>query len=871
MSIRSLLLLWRAHWLERPFRSLLMVLGVALGVSAFVAVRTANVDVLQEFEQAVLSVTGSATLEATGGDLGFDEEVLALLQRVPEVVAATPVIEQVVRIAGASAGTHTAILTGLDLLQEEEAMTFRVETVADATEALDILLEPDSVYVGRRLAEELHLDPGSRLPVVVGGHVHDLRVRGFLGNKGEQRAVWEHRLVMDIAAAQKLLGMTGRVDRILITTAPGRSVIDVAAELRELVPASVRIERPTRRTEQVEGMVRAFQMNLSMLSGVGLLVAVFLIYNTVSFGVAQRRREIGIYSALGMRRPMVVGLFLFEAAILGLLGGLAGGVFGVILAKSLTQMMNRTVAELYVNLNEIGGGISHEIIARFLAEGMLVGIGVSLLGAFAPSLDAGRTQTVQALAPGSYEAVQEGRTKLLAFVGCLLLAAALALSFGKPAGDVPVFGYLASLGLLAGLSCLVPALIQAISRFGARGEPRTGSGLARSLRHMALSHLGRTPGRHGVTVSALMIGIAIMVGVAIMVRSFRHTVEVWIDETVLADVIIAPTTWLTGAQAGKVANTLPADWEAAIRQVGGVAAVDSYRDLRVEIKGRSVALVSRDLRLHAERSQYLIRRGDPKTVLTEAAETDGVLVSEVLANKVGVKEGDRVTLDTPSGPASFRILGVFYDYATDGGKIVMDRELYRRLWKDEGVTVFPLYLVPGASLEEVRKEIALRLDQETDEGGRPILVSNRELRAEILRIFDRTFALTYVLEGIAVVIAVLGIVNTLVISVIERQRELATFRALGASDGQVKSLIFWEAVYLGAIGALAGVGGGLLLSLLLIHVINKQSFGWTIQTMIPLSVLAEAVILALGAALVAGYWPARWAVRQPVVEGLRYE
>jgi putative ABC transport system permease protein len=267
----------------------------------------------------------------------------------------------------------------------------------------------------------------------------------------------------------------------------------------------------------------------------------------------------------------------------------------------------------------------------------------------------------------------------------------------------------------------------------------------------------------------------------------------------------------------------------------------------------------------------LIRRGDFKRVLTEAVETDGVLVSEVLADKVGVKEGDIVALTTPSGPASFRIVGVFYDYATDGGKVVMDRRLYRRLWKDEGVTVFPVYLTPGVALEAVRKQLALRLDQETDEGGQPILVSNRELRAEILRIFDRTFALTYVLEGIAVVIAVLGIVNTLVISVIERQRELATFRAIGASDGQVKSLIIWEAIYLGALGALAGVGGGLLLSLLLIHVINKQSFGWTIQTMIPLSVLAKAVFLALGAALVAGYWPARWAVKQPVVEGLRYE
>jgi putative ABC transport system permease protein len=236
-----------------------------------------------------------------------------------------------------------------------------------------------------------------------------------------------------------------------------------------------------------------------------------------------------------------------------------------------------------------------------------------------------------------------------------------------------------------------------------------------------------------------------------------------------------------------------------------------------------------------------------------------------------VEEGATLEMMTPSGPMRFPIVAVFYDYSTDGGKLLMDRALYQSLWHDDLVTVFPVYLSAGSSIDRVRERITAQLSGEAGVGIPPLVISNTELRKEILEIFDRTFLLTYVLEAIAVVIAMLGIVNTLVTSVLERRREFATLRAIGGSAGQIQQLVLWEAAHLGMIGITLGLIGGGLLSLLLIKVINRQSFGWTIQMIVPIGALAQAVVLAVVATLVAGYFPARWAARQPVIEGLREE
>ena len=863
----------RAHAIQRPYRVMLSIAGVALGVLASVGIGTANIQVLRSFEQGVTTVAGPATLEISGHDLGVDESAITAVRAVEGVVSAAPVIEESVLVAQGEPRGQVLQILGLDLLAEVGTRGFEIPQ-ANTEVALEALLAPDALYLGRQVAADWNLGVGSIVEVMVGGRLVRLRVVGLIHhNQAARSPLWDRLAIMDIAAAQLLFQSIGRLDRIELVTTPDRPLDDIVVSLRAVLPPHLVVQRPAQRTKQVENMVWAFQLNLSVMSWVGLLVGMFLIYNTISFAVAQRRREIGIYRALGMTERRVASLFLVEAGLLGLLGGLVGGLGGVWLAKILVLLLTRTVSDLYAPVASGGLILSLDMdMLTFAAvvKGVIIGTVVSMVGALGPSVEASRTVTVRALAPGDYESTHQLRAGLCGWISLVLLVLAGLCSLMGPVGALPLFGYLATICLLGALSCLAPLCIQALGMRRSRQESKT-TMLGGSLRLIAADQAARHPGRNAVTVSALMVGLSIMIGVAVMVRSFRDTVEVWVDETVMADLIVAPQSWLQGKQAGQASRALPGTWRSTLSAIDGIAAVDTMREVDVDVAGQPVALVSRDLQLHARRSRYLMIHGDSSTALQRAAETGGVLLSEVLANRLRLREGSKVSIMTPAGPAAVSVEGVFYDYATDGGKMVMDRTWYQQQWHDERVTLFAIYLAAGADAEHVRQSIVTHTAGLDGVTVPPLVIRNHELRQEILEIFDRSFLLTYVLEAIAVLVAILGIVNTLVTAVLERRREFATLRAIGAGTKQVERLVLWEAAYLGLIGAVLGVVGGLLLALVLIHVINKQSFGWTIQMTVPGGVILKAVGLALIAALVAGYWPARWAARQPVVEGLREE
>lgn len=866
---------------ERPVRAVLTMTGIALGVAVAIAIPTANEDVLRSFQDTVTAVAGRATLQVSGGELGVDERVLLHLLAHPAVLSASPVLSQGGRLAGGSHRGSPLLVMGLDLLDAPDLKGIEVRTDAasdDATEQFDVLSDPDAVFVGRRLAEDWGLRPGSPLDLLVGTQVHHLVVRGVVESSGGGGSAWSQMAVMDIASAQVQFGLIGRLDRVDLVTDPEKPVAEVAQEIQALLPPSLTVSRPARRNEQVERMVRAFQLNLATLSAVGLLVGLLIVYNTVSFTVVRKRREIGILRAIGMSRQDVAGLFLVQAAAMGLMGGVLGSGLGVLLARGLATILSRTVSDLYAPVSIAGDAVLVMSPAR-IGQGMMVGMLVSMAGALLPSLEAGRTVPSRALAPGSYEVEQRLHAGRLAWggVGGLSLAGLLALP--GPIDGLPLFGYASAFCLLLSLSCFAPGVVGLIGWLVMRGDTgghqsrtrRGWSGRIGAVGRLAVGQVAQAPGRSAVTISALMVAIAIMVGVGIMVRSFRSTVELWINQTVMADLIVAPVSWLAGNEAGMPAQRLPLSWAEALAAVPGVAAVDPYRQVRIEIQGRPASLVARDLRLHGERSRYLFLDGDPVDTLNRTVAGQGVILSEVLARALDTGTGGALRLVTPAGERAFPILGVFYDYATDGGKVVMDGALYRRFWPDEMATVFAVYLHPQEDGALVRRLVQARAAELAGEGDAVAVIPNADLKADILAIFDRTFRVTYALELVVVIIALLGIVNTLLTSVLERQRELATLRAIGAGRRQIEGLILGESCYLGALGALLGLIGGGLLSALLIHVINKQSFGWTIQWTLPAGLLAEAVGLALVVALLAGYAPARWAGRQSVAEGLRYE
>ena len=389
--LKILFLILAAHVTQRPLRTLLTITGVALGVSASVAVRTANVDVLHSFEQTVLTVAGPTTLEISGGEVGLDERLITAVRNVPGVMAASPVILQTAVKPGDGAASRAIQVLGLDLLAEIDSRGFRVGHQPQERR-WETLLDSNALLLGRKQATEWHVSVGDTVDLLVGPGRVTCRISGILEDAADRTSSWDRLAVMDIAAAQVTFDMVGRLDRIDLLTEEGRSVEDIAHAVRAIMPPHIIVERPTSRTNQVEQMLRAFRLNLTVLSWVGLLVGMFLIYNTMAFAVAQRRREIGVYRAIGMTQTRVAILFLVEAGVLGLVGGALGSATGFVLARQLTGLLSRTISDLYIPVGSEGGdGLASGWFLTLSLEGLAVGCLVSMVGAIGPSLDAGRT------------------------------------------------------------------------------------------------------------------------------------------------------------------------------------------------------------------------------------------------------------------------------------------------------------------------------------------------------------------------------------------------------------------------------------------------------------------------------------------------
>ena len=856
--LRIFLLLVIEHLRHRPIRALLTLLGVAVGVSAWLAIRVVNGEVYQSFEQSVESVVGEASVTVSGGSQGIDEQILLTIQRHPGVRSASPVLKIEGEIAASPLAGRSLIIWGMDLLEQGENWEAQGSTAPLQQDNWEQLFSPTTVFLEEEFANKLGLRQGQILSVKIKGEVHDLVAGRVLESSDLQGGVQQQAL-MDIASAQWLFGWLGRLHQVAIIPESDIAISTLIQELQSALPENIQVRHSSRRNRQVESMLRAFQMNLTMLSGISLLVGIFLVYNTTAFSVVHHRQEIGLLRSLGMERQSIITLFLFEAGVLGGGGGMLGSWLGILLARWLTVMIGQNVGELY-GMTSL---LAMPIPLHMMVEAVSLGIGVSLLGALRPAWEASTMAPVQALAGGQSQAQEEHDAQGSRWVVVASLLGAGVLSQMPSVQGIPVGGYMAAFCLLIGGAAAGPVLSQWFSRWS---QSRLGirGGLLPAL---AAEQMGRNPRRTSVTMAAIVVGLAILVGVGIMIQSFRQTVELWIEQTLMADIIIAPASWLGEQDSSGQNQGLPRRLVDHILEIPGIEAVDPYLETNVETAGKSVALVSRDVRLHAERSQYLFLQGKSSEVLTQVVDEDGVIISEVLARRLELNVDEQLPLKTPGGIEQFPVKGVFYDYATDGGKVVMDQRLFAEKWGERNATVFAVYLKEGQELLAVRREIEDTLKDERS----IITISNGELKEEILDIFDRTFHVTYVLELIALSVAVLGIMNTLLTSILERRRELATLRALGASSRQIQGLIVWESCYLAGLGACVGIAVGMALSVVLIKVINKQSFGWTIQFTLAWETVGMALLVALAAALIGAWAPARWASRQTIAEDLRYE
>jgi len=841
--------------LAAPWRLAATVAGVAAGIAAVVATVAASRAAVASLREGVAEMAGRTAVEATAAG-GLPESALAALLPLAPRAVIVPVIEDVA--LATRLGDAVRVL-GVDPLVD--AAGRRLELVGDAprAEVVERLLRGEGALVSERLAAALGVGEGGELELAVRGRPVSLRVLARF-RAGRLAAAWDRVVVVDIALAQRLFGKLGRVDRVELVPrgeAAGRAGSEVAAALgdaaRRLLPAATEVRAPAERGEAGGRMVRALEFNLTALAGVSLFVGGALVATALATAVVQRRRLLALAVSLGAARGQISRVLLGEAVAVGALGGALGVAAGAIGARLAAASVRATVAVVTKAAPPAAIHVPWWLAAGGVALGVLVAVAAAAL----PLAEARTVPPIQGLREERPTALAPRRRRRELAAGAALALAAVALARLPALGELPVAALAASLCLLVAVLALAAPLLDALAR-GLAGAPRGG---VLSPVKIAAAALRAGLRRAGWAAGAVGVAVALAVAVGTMVHSFRATVERWAAQALRSDLWIRPLAAATGMQVGRL------DPEVVLiaEKLFGRAAVDPFYTATVTVEGMPVTFAGGAMEVISGRGGVPFRDGrDSGAVFAATRAAGACIVNEPFARRSGLGEGDRVRIRVPGGEVERRIEGVFYDYSHHLGMVVVDRDDYLSLLPDEGPQEIALFLPAGGDAAAARARLTAAL------GGRFLVEAflNAELRAEVMAIFDRTFAITRALQMVAAAVAVLAVLATLYTLVDERRRDLAVLRALGGSRAQVTAVVLAQAGMLGTVGSLAGLAAGLAVGAVLVTVVNVQSFAWTLTLLPPWRSVAVTLGLVVVMCVLAGLAPALAAARASVREAL---
>lgn len=836
---------------------LLSVFGIAVGVAVFLSIRLSNYSAFKAFENTIDNVNGKANAQiqsrsGTEFSQSVFRQVLELKDRLPELKAATPVTEQMTRIKGIS---ETLIVLGIDIFSDRAFRTYEDLDGADSDTFLRFLLEPNTIIISQQFAERNQLKKGDTVALLANGVMKTVKIIGVFKTDRPTSEVANSFAVMDIEQAQRAFGKEGKLDKIDLILSDAQSA-QLKAYLSEVLPSDVEVVSAKNRGEQVAKMLAAFEMNLAALAFISLLVAMFLIYNTITTNAIRRRREVGILRALGLSAVEVFVLFLLEAALIGGLGSTIGLQLGIALAHYTLQSIAETISALYISV----AARSVQLESSLLLSAFAVGVVASVVSALYPAWEVFKVHPREAFHIQAFEHRASLNLRRILVMSLALLALGGVLAQLPSVDGKPIFGYGAAVCVILGFALLSPELMVRSRQFFEQVAYRL-FGIEGKL---AASNLAESLNRAATAVSALMVAVAMLIGISVMVGSFRQTVIYWVEQTLKADVFIAPAERFGIGAAAPISREV-LEYVAALPET---KAVDAFSARAITFNGQPTVLCAPNFETVATCTQLLFRKGNGKEILNEVVQNEhSLLVTEVFANKFGYGEGDSLTLVSPTGVHRFRIAGVYYDYASDRGLIALHRPHFEKFWLDKKLNNIGVYLYNPEQAERIVRQIRAEFAERA-----PILVySNLGLRARVLDVFDQTFAITYALQFVAMAVAAMGVISALMAIIFERRREIGVLRSVGASAEQVRNITLIEAFLMGILASGLGIVCGFILALILIYVINLQSFGWTIQVHLPTLTILAAAALVTGTALLSGWIPARYAMRLAIAEQVRFE
>ncbi len=832
-------------------RWVLTVAGIVLGVAVFVAMHSANQSVFAAFDRTVNRIAGKAQLQVWAGDFGFPEEVLEQVQNVREVEVAVPVIE-----ASAETGLKgqgNLLILGVDMTGDQSLRDYDLESGDEAIidDPLVFLAQPDSIMLSREFADRNGIRTGDQVPMRTMAGEKRFTVRGVMKAGGMARAFGGNLAIMDIYAVQKVFGRGRRFDRIDIGVREDVPVDLARDAIRRAVGPGFEVEPPETRGRHFESMLAQYSMMVNISSLFALIIGMFIIYNSFSIAVTQRRSEIGILRALGATRAQVRALFLGESAAAGLIGSALGALAGVGMSRGIAVYVGSYTAQVFGVAQHVE---DTEINAWLIAFAVVLGVATSMAAAFIPARNAARVDPVQALQKGKYQVLSAGENRL---------RAAAALVTASVSAACLVFGgtRLAFYGGYAMAILTALLLAPALALFLARALRWPLKWLRPVEGALAVDSLIQAPRRTSATISALMLSLAMVIGFSGMARAFYLSVTDWMNT------VLNPDFFLTGSESIAARTyAFPGEFAAELEKLPGVDMTQMVRSARVPYRGVPVMVVAAEVEKLSKKMRRKPIAGDPDEMFRLTAAGKGLVVSDNFANLRGMKLGDVVELPAPRGVLRLPIAGITRDYSDQQGTIMVDRAVYRKWWNDDTANIIRLYVKPGADRNEVRKQILERFSS----GRRLFVLSNAEVRDEILRLTNQWFAMTYNQVAVAVLVAVLGIVNTLIVSITDRRRELGVLQAVGALRNQIRHTVWMEALAIGTVGLALGFALGAVNLHYTIGIVRDLGGEW-IEYVYPVRVAALMIPVILGAAWIAALWPAEMSVRGILVEALEYE
>jgi len=854
------------HLKLKPGRVLLTTLGVAFGIALYVAIAIINQSTRNSMRENIEAISGKAKLTVSAGPAGFDESKLEIVRKVDGVKSAVPMVEARAFFEGATESNQGLYVLGVDLLQEAAVRTYQATDQKVIDDPLVFLNQPDSIVLTQALAKQKGLKIDSKIKLSTALGLKTFTVRGLLKPEGAAKAYGGSLAIMDIDGARMMFGKENKLDRIDVVPRDGVKTTELQQRIEKALGSGFQVESPDTQSAQTEKMLASYQVVLTFFSTLALLVGLFLVMNSISVAVAERRREIGTLRALGATRGSMVLLFVSEIFGIGLCGSLLGCLLGRGLAEKLvTQVTTSIAAQFQTRIN-----VAHlEFTTREIVFAVVMGTLASMAAALVPALKAAKIHPLESMKQHAetLSKEDESRSRTMILFGFLLLAF-MTVSLVRGWGRLWIgLDFVTKASSVVGSAFFGPFLVF-ILIYACRALTRRLHGPVLKL---SQENLIRSRKRTTSNVMALMVGLFLVTLIATVRSSFHDTLMGWLDRVFVSDLMVASSGRMITADV----QPMKEDLQNELEKIPGVRAIGPDRGMATRVvpiyyHGKKMVLKAYDhFADFYDYRMFGVIHGDRAETSKKILDSlePRMLVSPNFLERQHKAVGDTVGLDTPSGRIPFKIVGEVIDYGSAEGVFYLNRAVYKKYFHDPMVTAFFVDKAPGYTLEQVRSAIDAKLGRQWN----LVTISNAEFKGQMQQAIERTFAYTKAIQLIALLVGLLGLLNTLLISVMERTREIGMLRAVGTTRSQISRMVMTEAVLQGIFGATVAILLGAYVGHFFVLYGLTTNLGWIIEFHFPKEAIFSTLIAGVTVAVLAGLLPARRAANLNITEALDYE